>query len=267
MLSAAAATSILSLSGGSALAASGADGPALNSPGILSGNSVQAPVEVPVNVCGNSVDAVGAANPAFGNKCANTSSSARQGHDHRAPAPGAPHPHGAPGSPGAQHASPGPAGSYGGSGAAAQGATSGSPGVLSGNSAKAPVSVPVNVCGNSVDAAGVLNPTFGNRCGGQPHEHEHEHPGTRPPGAPEHPEPRPAEPGPREREAVPPHTAPGHVPHSPGADRPVHAAAPEVRLAETGTDEKLLGAAAVSTGLLVGGAVLYRRGRTASARR
>ncbi|MFF9405735.1 chaplin [Streptomyces anandii] len=73
VFAAAAATSVLSLYGSPALADSNADGIAKGSPGLLSGNSVQAPVEVPVNVCGNTVDGAAALNPAFGNKCANVS--------------------------------------------------------------------------------------------------------------------------------------------------------------------------------------------------
>ncbi|MFI2200864.1 chaplin family protein [Streptomyces sp. NPDC020192] len=81
MVVAAAATGMLSLYGGSsALADSNANGITQGSAGVLSGNSVQAPVNVPVNVCGNSVDVVGALNPAFGNSCANEQGSpTRQG--------------------------------------------------------------------------------------------------------------------------------------------------------------------------------------------
>ncbi|MFJ7180067.1 chaplin [Streptomyces massasporeus] len=71
MVAAAAATSILSLCGGTALADTAADGVTHDSPGFASGNTVQAPIYVPVNVCGNSVDAVAVLNPAFGNTCAN----------------------------------------------------------------------------------------------------------------------------------------------------------------------------------------------------
>ncbi|MGW1748109.1 chaplin [Streptomyces sp. NPDC002092] len=48
-----------------------ADGTAVGSPGIVSGNVVQAPVHVPVNVSGNSVNVVGVLNPAFGNLAVN----------------------------------------------------------------------------------------------------------------------------------------------------------------------------------------------------
>lgn len=56
---------------GSAAADSGAEGAAVNSPGVLSGNVLQVPVHIPVNVCGNTVDVVGLLNPAFGNTCLN----------------------------------------------------------------------------------------------------------------------------------------------------------------------------------------------------
>ncbi|MEX3099783.1 chaplin [Streptomyces sp. V2] len=56
---------------GVAAADSGAQGVAEHSPGVLSGNVVQVPVHVPVNVCGNSVDVIGLLNPAFGNTCVN----------------------------------------------------------------------------------------------------------------------------------------------------------------------------------------------------
>ncbi|MEU5364302.1 chaplin [Streptomyces sp. NPDC005925] len=42
-------------------------GQTVASPGVASGNLVQAPVHAPVNVVGNSVSVIGAMNPAFGN--------------------------------------------------------------------------------------------------------------------------------------------------------------------------------------------------------
>lgn len=48
-----------------------AKGAAVGSPGVLSGNVVQVPVHVPVNVCGNTVNILAALNPAAGNKCVN----------------------------------------------------------------------------------------------------------------------------------------------------------------------------------------------------
>ncbi|MDT0436056.1 MULTISPECIES: chaplin [Streptomyces] len=58
---------------GLAMADAGAQGGAVGSPGVLSGNLVQIPVNVPVNLCGNTVDVIGLLNPAFGNTCLNKS--------------------------------------------------------------------------------------------------------------------------------------------------------------------------------------------------
>jgi hypothetical protein len=44
-----------------------AAGAAHGSPGVVSGNVVQVPVHVPVNAVGDSVNVIGALNPAFGN--------------------------------------------------------------------------------------------------------------------------------------------------------------------------------------------------------
>ncbi|MEG3628715.1 chaplin ChpG [Streptomyces poriticola] len=56
---------------GVAVADSGAQAAAAHSPGVLSGNVLQVPVHVPVNVCGNTVNIIGLLNPAFGNECKN----------------------------------------------------------------------------------------------------------------------------------------------------------------------------------------------------
>jgi ABC-type glycerol-3-phosphate transport system substrate-binding protein len=56
---------------GSAAADADATGAAAHSPGVLSGNLIQVPVHVPVNLCGNTVSVIGALNPAFGNTCVN----------------------------------------------------------------------------------------------------------------------------------------------------------------------------------------------------
>ncbi|GHB76374.1 small membrane protein [Streptomyces viridiviolaceus] len=58
-------------SAGTALADAYADGSTSNSPGIGSGNLVQAPVHVPVSACGNTVNVVGALNHATDNICTN----------------------------------------------------------------------------------------------------------------------------------------------------------------------------------------------------
>ncbi|MFF4348269.1 chaplin family protein [Streptomyces sp. NPDC001530] len=131
LMTVAAATGVIAAAGGYAHADSGASGSASNSPGVLSGNTVQVPLHVPVNVCGNTVNVVGALNPAMGNKCANQGGSSSSG---------------------------------GSGGARADGRTSGSPGVGSGNTVQVPIDVPVNACGNSVNVIGIGNPAMGNDC-------------------------------------------------------------------------------------------------------
>src|SRR6185369_101047 len=54
-----------------AYADSAANGAAAGSPGLISGDTIQLPVHVPVNVCGNTVDVLGVLNPAAGNACVN----------------------------------------------------------------------------------------------------------------------------------------------------------------------------------------------------
>jgi hypothetical protein len=73
------AAAVSMLAGGLAVAAAGvasadagANGGALNSPGVVSGNNVQAPVHVPVNVSGNTVSVIGLLNPAVGNDAINS---------------------------------------------------------------------------------------------------------------------------------------------------------------------------------------------------
>jgi hypothetical protein len=109
---------------------SGAAGSAGGSPGLISGNTIQLPVHVPVNVCGNTVNVVGLLNPAEGNGCAD------------------------------EEAAQGPAGPPGG--AAAQSSGMDSPGVLSGNGVQLPVHLPVNVSGNSASVVGVGGAAVGN---------------------------------------------------------------------------------------------------------
>ncbi|MER0243249.1 chaplin ChpH [Streptomyces sp. 796.1] len=72
VVAAAAATGGLLLAGaGVAAADSGAQGAAVGSPGVISGNNIQVPVHVPVNVCGNTISVIGLLNPALGNTCIN----------------------------------------------------------------------------------------------------------------------------------------------------------------------------------------------------
>ncbi|MFD3483703.1 chaplin [Streptomyces sp. NPDC058665] len=298
LLTAAAASSVLSLSGGYAQATNG-EAAATGSPGLLSGNSVQAPVEIPVNLCGNTVNPVGAGNPSFGNSCANSSggqgsSKPRPDHHaqqqaphakpapHRVPAQGTHSTHdthassthaakpgenggsSAPVRPGHrpdQGAHTGPAGhserpDHGGS--SASGATANSPGLLSGNLVQAPLDIPLNICGNSVDLVGVLNPAFGNACVNGSD--------VAPPKTPHHPG-EPIDPrNPPRPPAEPPVVPDNHVPMIPEQPRPVEEGDFVDQLATTGSNTNLLASAAMSTGLLISGGILYRRSRTAARR-
>ncbi|MDH6576822.1 chaplin [Kitasatospora sp. MAP5-34] len=56
---------------GVASADANANGVAFGSPGILSGNVIQIPVHIPINICGNSINVLAALNPAYGNTCVN----------------------------------------------------------------------------------------------------------------------------------------------------------------------------------------------------
>ncbi|MFF2849121.1 chaplin ChpE [Streptomyces sp. NPDC058001] len=44
-----------------------AGGKTVHSPGVGSGNLVQAPIHIPVNAVGNTINVIGVLNPAFGN--------------------------------------------------------------------------------------------------------------------------------------------------------------------------------------------------------
>lgn len=54
-----------------AMADAEAEGAAIGSPGFLSGNVVQVPINVPINVCGNSINVIALLNPTGGNVCYN----------------------------------------------------------------------------------------------------------------------------------------------------------------------------------------------------
>ncbi|QHY94647.1 hypothetical protein SSPS47_05850 [Streptomyces sp. S4.7] len=231
LITVAAAGGVFAIGGGYAQAESAADGTASNSPGVLSGNNVQVPVHVPVNVCGNTVDVVGVLNPAMGNSCANASDGGGGSHGGKD----------RPGGNGSQ-------GGHGG-GSHAGGGAGNSPGVGSGNVIQVPIDVPVNVCGNSVDVVGVLNPAFGNECANNA--------GT-PAPPPEKPE-EPVTPEPPTDRVVPP--APNH-PDTKAVDRPAAPEGTEV-LAETGAGGLGLVIPA-GAALLLAGSVIYRRTRAAA---
>ncbi|NEC07750.1 chaplin [Streptomyces sp. SID7909] len=245
LITMAAAGGVLALGGGYAHADAGASGGASNSPGVLSGNSVQVPVSVPVNVCGNSVDVVGLLNPSFGNSCRNGSGGSSAGKHDSASGTSGNHAgnravergQGAKGGTGKHRAS----GDNGG-GATAEGYTHGSPGLLSGNQIQAPIDIPVNACGNSIDVVGLLNPTFGNEC---------ENESTPPVDVPEPP---------------PVHHVTPPTPEKPTPNTPEPQTVPAApQLAHTGAGglDLLIPA---SAGMLLAGAgtVLYRRAKAAA---
>ncbi|MFF2198227.1 chaplin family protein, partial [Streptomyces sp. NPDC058157] len=82
VLTAAAASSLLSIATGAAYAHPGAMAEASHSPGVLSGNSVSVPITFSPNVCGNSVDGGAALNPAMGNTCVTSTGSDAGHHDY-----------------------------------------------------------------------------------------------------------------------------------------------------------------------------------------
>ncbi|MEV6024303.1 chaplin [Streptomyces sp. NPDC052036] len=46
----------------------------------------------------------------------------------------------------------------------AEGSSTGSPGIASGNVIQVPVDIPVNACGNTASVLGLLNPAANNAC-------------------------------------------------------------------------------------------------------
>ncbi|WP_141204122.1 chaplin [Streptomyces griseorubiginosus] len=267
LMTVAAATGVIAAAGGAAHADAGASGSSTNSPGVLSGNTVSAPIHAPVNACGNTVDVVGVLNPAMGNSCANKGGG-KSGGGHGSP--------GGYGDSGGYGGSGGygDSGGYGGhgshgghGGSHAGGHTGGSPGVGSGNHVEVPIDAPVNVCGNSVDVIGIGNPAMGNDCGNGSGGH-HTPPGgsQTPPGSPE----QPGSPGhPGSPEVPGPPGTPG-TPHAPGAPgghgnhpgtQTVTQPLGSAQLARTGTDLPIGLAVPVGAGALLAGAVLYRKAR------
>ncbi|MFH8795147.1 chaplin family protein [Streptomyces sp. NPDC017941] len=267
LITVAAATGVLAVTGGYAQADSNAHGGSADSPGVISGNSVQLPVHVPVNVCGNTVNVVGLLNPAMGNSCANKSGgrhSGGYGGDH--------------------------GGKPSGGGSTADGHAVGSPGVGSGNNIQLPVDVPVNVCGNSVSVVGVGNPALANEC---TNESGPTRPGEKPPTKPQEPgkpgnpeEPgkpgspeEPGNPGKPEKPVKPEQPGNPGTPQEPGSpDKPeqqpdragkpnepiAHTVVPpegKDELAQTGGTLPLGIALPVGAGMLLAGTVLYRRAR------
>ena len=168
-----------------AYAGATADGASADSPGVISGNTVQLPVHVPVNVCGNTVNVVGLLNPAVGNSCSNKSAGGRHS-----------------------------AGGTSTGGSTAHGSGKDSPGVISGNTVQLPVHVPVDVSGNTADVVGIGNAADGNKSTNTSGGHTHHC--TEPAPARAHPQPAAAQ-------HAAPRQAPASLAHT-GTDRTLPAA-------------------------------------------
>ncbi|MDQ0786082.1 chaplin [Streptomyces sp. B3I8] len=269
LMTVAAATGVLAVTGGYAHADSAANGTASNSPGVLSGNSVQAPVNVPVNVCGNTVNVIGLLNPAAGNACVNQGGGSHTGARHGGHHGGDHGGYGDAGGHGRHRGasgdddrSGGGDGGYGaGGGSGAHGHTGGSPGVGSGNHIQVPVDVPVNVCGNNVTVGGLGNPVTGNDCVNTP-GHDTPAPPDRhtPPGYGHL-----TTPGGGDAALTPPAPArPGGgsavQAHHPGSRSTLTQPVADAQLAHTGSESLGLLVPAGAAALL-GGTLLYRRSR------
>ncbi|MEU9187137.1 chaplin [Streptomyces sp. NPDC048484] len=201
---------------------SAADGTTAQSPGLISGNTIQLPVHVPVNVCGNTVNVIGLLNSAAGNSCANEGGDSKGG------------------------------GHKGSAGAVATGVEKESPGLISGNGVHLPVHLPVNVTGNAVSVVGIANPTVGNESTNTSGEPQRRATSSTRRSAPPSKQPaKPADPV----EAARPEAA-KFVPQGDA----------EATLAHTGSDP-MGPMIAASAALMLGGAVLYRRSRSAAVQR
>ena len=243
--------SVLASTAGYVYADASAVGSAADSPGVGSGNAVQVPVSVPVNVCGNTVNVIGLLNPAMGNNCKNVSHHSDAGSvgsgssSSTGSGPGANggHDSGSGSTGGHETGGSGPTGG----GSTATGGSHGSPGVGSGNTGQIPVSLPVNACGDSVDIIGALNPAFGDHCANHSA-----------PSVPAHCPP-PSKP-------TPPVHCPPPVKHQspPPPVTVLPASAPVAHpavLAETGASDDLDVLVPAAAALVLGGGVLYRRSR------
>jgi hypothetical protein len=299
LMTVAAATGVIAAAGGQAHADAGAGGSAANSPGVLSGNTIQVPVNIGVDVCGNTVDVVGLLNPAAGNGCAIDSGrhgggshasgthgggkhngGTRAGGTHGDTQGGGKHgggkhgggahgggAHGGGAHGGGKHGGGKHRGGHGGSGggAHADGRSSGSPGVGSGNTIQVPVDVPLNVCGNSIDVVGLGNAVLGNDC---VNEGTGRH--RKPPATPERPD-EPGKPGKPDAPDTPEKPDIPGTPDTPGTpgtpdtpDGPAPHGGTPPRLAETGAGVPAGAVLPVGAGALLAGVMLYRRARGAA---
>lgn len=134
-------------------------------------------------------------------------------------------------------------------------------GILSGNLLQVPLHIPANICGNTLDIVGLLNPAFGNRCANidQPVRHHHKKPKQH---MQEQQHRHHAKPVQHHRAATPSVVTPAVERHQHHGD----VASVRPQLAQTGAEGgvSLAIPAAASAGLLLGGVLLYRRGRSAA---
>jgi hypothetical protein len=161
-----------------------AAGDSANSPGVASGNTVQLPINAPINVCGNQLDVIGILDSVSGNSCSNKGSggASAEGSANGSPGVGSGNliqvPINTPinicgnqldviGIGDSVHGNS--CSNEGGGSSTAEGSAKGSPGVGSGNLIQVPINAPVNVCGNQVDVIGILNSVTGNSCGNGGH--------------------------------------------------------------------------------------------------
>ncbi|MFJ6216891.1 chaplin [Streptomyces sp. NPDC092296] len=75
-----AASGCLVAAGAGTASAGGAEGAAVGSPGVLSGNVVQVPITIPINLCGNGINILALLNPVGGNTCINAEGGRDRGH-------------------------------------------------------------------------------------------------------------------------------------------------------------------------------------------
>ncbi|MBO1337406.1 chaplin [Streptomyces sp. VRA16 Mangrove soil] len=243
---------------------------------MLSGNAVEVPLSVPVNLCGNTVDALSAANPASGNSCssesaataATTAAADTRSQDGPGYGEEAGTDHGGSEYGGSEYGS-----EYGGTQAPQAESTSQSGGLLSGNTVQTPLDIGLNLCGDTVDAASALNPAANNACTSTGASHAMPPVlSEMPPAGQDTPVPPPT------GRVLPPvhppvsqslpqsHEMPRPVRHqheSPAPRTVLHPPEAHGRLAETGADQNVLAAASAAAGLLVGGGILYRRSSAA----
>lgn len=261
---------------GIAQADTAAGGAAAGSPGLLSGNLIQVPIDAPINMCGNSISVIGVLDSATGNTCVNAGSdgATAAGAAHNSPGVGSGNliqvPVNAPinlcgnsisgvgiGDSAADNTcvNGAPSGSRSGSGSGgttAAGGSHGSPGIGSGNTVQVPVDAPINMCGNSISVVGVLDSATGDTCvntgseGGTPSR-----PNTPPCGCHQTPPASPPS-GPSTPYIPPTWGKPHHATH------PEHVAPSTGSLAETGTGAASL-ATPLGAGVLGGGGLMLRK--------